>query len=354
MNIFVWKFPPSDPMATLNAISIHEVCALAKPIKKRPHDPHSSALLLSPRSSPVLKPNQRRRRRRSWFVGSLTEEREAVDDNDIDNPSKNKAKDPSFLDGSKFFEALSSSSIEKEGESDGDKQRLITRSMNAAIVLGFGTLAVTRLLTIDRDYWHGWTLYEVLRYAPKHNWIAYEEALKTNPVLAKMAISGIVYSIGDWIAQCFEGKPLFEFEWTRMFRSGLVGFTLHGSLSHYYYQICEALFPFQNWWVVPAKVAFDQTVWSAIWNSIYYVVLGFLRLESPAIVFTELRTTFWPLLTVRCCSIFYGILSFFFPLLFAQYRGRFLSLSFLIYIQYLACCYLASFPSRESVQLMSF
>lgn len=52
----------------------------------------------------------------------------------------------------------------------------------------------------------GWTLYEILRYAPEHNWIAYEEALKTNPVLAKMAISGVVYAIGDWIAQvsdCF-------------------------------------------------------------------------------------------------------------------------------------------------------
>lgn len=47
----------------------------------------------------------------------------------------------------------------------------------------------------------GWTLYEILRYAPEHNWIAYEEALKTNPVLAKMAISGVVYAIGDWIAQ---------------------------------------------------------------------------------------------------------------------------------------------------------
>jgi len=47
----------------------------------------------------------------------------------------------------------------------------------------------------------GWTLYEILRYAPLHNWTAYEEALKTNPVLAKMMISGVVYSLGDWIAQ---------------------------------------------------------------------------------------------------------------------------------------------------------
>lgn len=134
--------------------------------------------------------------------------------------------------------------------------------------------------------------------------------------------------------QCYEGKPLFEFDRTRMFRSGLVGFTLHGSLSHYYYQFCEviivvhiwpvglfvyfcrwpelfgfcfqALFPFQDWWVVPAKVAFDQTVWAAIWNSIYFVFLGFLRFESPTNIYNELKTTFWPMLTVRnhsCCSL---------------------------------------------------
>lgn len=208
----------------------------------------------------------------------------------------------------------------------------------------------------------GWTLYEILRYAPQHNWSAYEEVLKTNPVLAKMVISGVVYSLGDWIAQvslccerntinlffflvincilnsilhvscnfqCFEGKPLFEFDRTRMFRSGLVGFTLHGSLSHYYYQFCEViilhyvssksgsdqrflcdllnqhtlfsqeLFPSQDWWVVPAKVVFDQTAWAAVWNSIYFTVLGFLRLESPISIFNELKATFWPMLTVR-------------------------------------------------------
>lgn len=178
-----------------------------------------------------------------------------------------------------------------------DMERWIDRTINATIVLAAGTYAITRLLTIDQDYWHGWTLFEILRYAPQHNWSAYEEALKSNPVFAKMVISGVVYSVGDWIAQCYEGKPLFEFDRARMFRSGLVGFTLHGSLSHYYYQFCEALFPFQDWWVVPAKVVFDQTAWAAVWNSIYFTVLGFLRLESPASIFSELKATFWPMLT---------------------------------------------------------
>ncbi|KAL3508634.1 hypothetical protein ACH5RR_028035 [Cinchona calisaya] len=188
----------------------------------------------------------------------------------------------------------SSGEVEKGVE---EEMKLIDSAINAAIVLAAGTFAITKLLTIDRDYWQGWTLYEILRYAPLHNWIAYEEALKTNPVFAKMVISGVVYSVGDWIAQCYEGKPIFEFDRARMFRSGLAGFTLHGSLSHYYYQFCEALFPFDDWWVVPAKVVFDQTVWSAVWNSIYYTVLGVLRLESPASIFNELKATFWPMLT---------------------------------------------------------
>lgn len=183
------------------------------------------------------------------------------------------------------------------GNGGEDLDKLIDRAINASIVLAAGTFAITKLLTIDHDYWHGWTLYEILRYAPQHNWSAYEEILKSNPVLAKMVISGVVYSLGDWIAQCYEGKPLFEFDRTRMLRSGLTGFALHGSLSHYYYELCETLFPYQDWWAVLIKVAFDQTVWAGIWNSIYFIVLGFLRLESPASIFEELKTTFLPMLT---------------------------------------------------------
>ncbi|KAK3184205.1 hypothetical protein Dsin_031491 [Dipteronia sinensis] len=276
-------------MATLNSITIHEL--LLSPLSIKPFSESSkSSFSIKPittsfKLNPLLKNSTTGRRRRRWVVGSVTEDKELV-------PVKKKQS-------REQEKAISVNGSEERGgddvESNDDKP--ISRAVNAAIVLGAGTVAVTRLLTIDHDYWHGWTLYEILRYAPEHNWIAYEEALKTNPVLAKMAISGIVYSIGDWIAQCYEGKPLFDFDLKRMFRSGLVGFTLHGSLSHYYYQFCEALFPFQDWWVVPAKVAFDQTVWAAIWNSIYFVVLGFLRFESPANTFSELKSTFWPMLT---------------------------------------------------------
>ncbi|KAG5131703.1 hypothetical protein JHK84_038100 [Glycine max] len=243
-------------------------------------------ILTSTLSKPHLAPLSCRTQKRSRvsIVTSVAEDREIVP------VSEDRGIRLNEVDG---FQPS-----EPHTESDVVVPRLTSSStVNAIIVLGFGTFAVTKLLTIDHDYWHGWTLFEIVRYIPEHNWIAYEQALKANPVLAKMAISGIVYSIGDWIAQCYEGKPLFEFDRTRVLRSGLVGFTLHGSLSHYYYQLCEALFPFQEWWVVPAKVAFDQTVWSAIWNSIYFVVLGLLRFESLTNIYGELKSTFLPLLT---------------------------------------------------------
>ncbi|XP_062153824.1 uncharacterized protein LOC133862005 [Alnus glutinosa] len=281
-------------MATLSSIATHKLPQLSQSIAetKRPNCPSTAlSTQLFNKSNPSNNFSFSTRKRRNWVIGSVTEDREVA-------PVKNNlAKDEEsllLLSGSEEFQPVSSS---KEREEDDDHDRLVSKAINATIVLGFGTFAVTKLLTIDNEYWHGWTLYEVLRYAPEHNWIAYEQALKENPVLAKMTISGIVYSLGDWIAQCFEGKPLFEFDRKRMFRSGLVGFSLHGSLSHYYYQFCEALFPFQDWWVVPAKVAFDQTVWAAVWNSIYFVVLGFLRFESPTNIFNELKTTFWPMLT---------------------------------------------------------
>ncbi|KAI3699381.1 hypothetical protein L2E82_43651 [Cichorium intybus] len=128
------------------------------------------------------------------------------------------------------------------GNGSEEIDKFMGKAINASIVLGVGTLAVTRLLAIDHEYWHGWTFYEILRYAPEHNWFAYEEALKENPVLAKMVISGVVYSLGDWIAQrhvpkgsyttCKHHRQQLDFEWLRITKGlRLTNKTLHGQTS---------------------------------------------------------------------------------------------------------------------------
>ncbi|XP_028082714.1 uncharacterized protein LOC114284036 isoform X1 [Camellia sinensis] len=312
-------------MASVNSVTLHGVLSLSTPKTKPTVKGLSGSSLRSFR--PSLTQIFSRTKQREWVVvGSVSKELDVIPVQSSDSTDQQDGvvnRTEREIEGEEIvnqvvvggfgkegrlsfegageiqgFSSSASSSVGIEGKSKEEEfKHLIDRAINAAIVLAAGTFAINKLLTIDQDYWHGWTIYEILRFAPQHNWIAYEEALKTNPVLAKMVISGVVYSVGDWIAQCYEGKPLFEFDRARMFRSGLVGFTLHGSLSHYYYQFCEGLFPFQDWWVVPAKVVFDQTLWSATWNSIYYIVLGFLRFESPVSIFKELKSTFLPMLT---------------------------------------------------------
>ena len=53
------------------------------------------------------------------------------------------------------FSSASSSGLDGESrERELECERLIDRTINATIVLAAGTYAITKLLTIDHDYWH--------------------------------------------------------------------------------------------------------------------------------------------------------------------------------------------------------
>ncbi|TYI99526.1 hypothetical protein E1A91_A13G023800v1 [Gossypium mustelinum] len=182
-----------------------------------------------------------------WVIQSVTEDKELASKK---NSHSHEPKKLLFPNGSKTLKASSSEvggGHGDDGDGHDDVEKLSSRAINASIVLGFDTFVVSKLLTIDHDYWHGWTLYEVLQYVSEHNWIAYEQALKAKPVIAKMAISGI----------CYEGKPSDR-------------------------ALLDLLFidPFL----------------------IIITILGFLRFESSANIYKELKATFWPMLTVRSFS----------------------------------------------------
>lgn len=53
--------------------------------------------------------------------------------------------------GGVFPSPSSSASLLGRGE---DLDKMVDRAINAAIVLAAGTFAITKLLTVDRDYWH--------------------------------------------------------------------------------------------------------------------------------------------------------------------------------------------------------
>lgn len=50
-------------------------------------------------------------------------------------------------------------------------------------------------------------------------------------------------------------------------------------------------------WLTPVlKMGIDQTAWSLFWNTTYYVLLGAMKLESPATIAQTVRNTWWDLL----------------------------------------------------------
>ena len=130
----------------------------------------------------------------------------------------------------------------------------------------------------------------------------YTNYVNSNPIETKACISGLVYCLGDYIAQNYEGRELAELDTSRILRSGICGLVGHGPLSHLYYVFLDQLFATQsivdvNSWFVPVmKIGIDQTIWSLVWNSTYYLLLGVLKFENPGTILKSIQLSWFDLL----------------------------------------------------------
>ncbi|GAB4824113.1 hypothetical protein N2152v2_011159 [Parachlorella kessleri] len=165
-----------------------------------------------------------------------------------------------------------------------DEDQLISGALNVGALAFAGAALVAHIASQDSSLWD-----------------LYQHSVNTNPIATKAAISGVVYSLGDIMAQSYEGRSVGEWDRARVLRSGLCGFIAHGPLSHIYYLALDSWFAHMTLpnseWVTPVlKMGVDQTAWSLFWNSTYYVLLGVLKLESPATIAATVRNTWWDLL----------------------------------------------------------
>lgn len=120
----------------------------------KPPKPHSISVLDSIKSSRKFDPSDNlilsivRNRRLSFR--SVSEDRELV--RLEENRSNGRQEQSLFIDGSEKIEDSSSFS---EGKGAVEVLKGFSgRAVNATIVLGFGSLVVTKLLTIDHELWH--------------------------------------------------------------------------------------------------------------------------------------------------------------------------------------------------------
>lgn len=163
------------------------------------------------------------------------------------------------------------------------------RYLSVGLLVAASAVAFSAITATGVNPWEGATTF-------------YQESVTMNPIETKACISGLVYSLGDLIAQFYEGRDLSEMDAPRILRSGLCGLLAHGPLSHLYYVALDhsfaqqTLVPADSWLVTLMKVGIDQTVWSIFWNSTYYVLLGILKMESPAVIAATVKNSWWDLL----------------------------------------------------------
>lgn len=151
-------------MVTIQTITAHRVSLLTKPITD---SKNSHAIRLSTPSSQFFlnklnpSPNStfsKKKKKPSWIISSVLEDQDLAPAQTTDSKIHQDEDLPRlFHDGYEDSEGLLSSSSSDSSQGKGDNhdfERLRSRTINAAIVLAGGTLAITRLLTIDHDYWH--------------------------------------------------------------------------------------------------------------------------------------------------------------------------------------------------------
>jgi len=153
------------------------------------------------------------------------------------------------------------------------------------------------------------TMLEWLQSVPGAAWASYQSELSARPVLVKALLTGVTYVAGDMIAQvvqqsshvarrglrrrsCFE--KLLRMDQLRYARSGLVGLFPLGPLAHFYYEFVSARL---GEWPTAGKIALDQTLYLATYNSVYYIGLGLLAGRRLGEVLPQYRRQFWQLLT---------------------------------------------------------
>eukprot|EP00404_Azadinium_spinosum_P007527 CAMPEP_0180442566 /NCGR_PEP_ID=MMETSP1036_2-20121128/14210_1 /TAXON_ID=632150 /ORGANISM="Azadinium spinosum, Strain 3D9" /LENGTH=369 /DNA_ID=CAMNT_0022448821 /DNA_START=1783 /DNA_END=2889 /DNA_ORIENTATION=+ len=125
----------------------------------------------------------------------------------------------------------------------------------------------------------------------------YGEAAAHQPLLTKACTSGIAYFVGDLMAQVFEGRRRIEWlDLSRCARNCVAGFLLHGPALHYWIQFLEGpvasfLGGGQEWWSICTKIALDQTIFAAVLNMAYALLLGLLSANPLDEVLRRARAT---------------------------------------------------------------
>jgi protein Mpv17 len=262
----------------------------------------SSTSFSSRRPSPAfLQPPRSARTSRLWIkTPSMADDKSVVD---------KKLETPSFAPITSLETTLTTADDPTASPQDrarslaaanGIDSRQFDFLVNVGLISLVAAVVLAKVVTVDLDSWRGWTPAEIFTRIPLDNWDGYMNVLTLHPILVKAITSGSVYTLGDTVAQLYEGKTLGEIDRGRVGRSAAAGFIGHGPLSHLWYGVSAGFFDWlgwEGWWTTFPKITVDQLVWSPIWNGCYIFLLGAMKREALGEIIGTVKSTSFNLIT---------------------------------------------------------
>lgn len=129
----------------------------------------------------------------------------------------------------------------------------------------------------------------------------YETNLQARPVVTKMCTGGLLWSIGDAVAQIvppMAGQaPPEPYDWARTGRAAIFGFCLHAPTSHVHFNFLEYLTQkagVQGLGIPVFKAFMEQFVyWSWISNSMYHAAMGAMQGMTGEQIYQRIKDVLW-------------------------------------------------------------
>lgn len=261
---------------------------------------HSTGISTRQPSPVFLQPKRSARTSRLWIKTSMAEDKSVTD---------KKLEPPSFAPITSLETTLTTADDPNASPQDrarslaaanGIDSRQFDFLVNVGLISLVVAVVLAKVVTVDLDSWRGWTPAEIFTRMPLDNWDGYMNVLTLHPILVKAITSGSVYTLGDTVAQLYEGKTLGEIDRGRVARSAAAGFIGHGPLSHMWYGVSEGFFDWlgwEGWWTTFPKITVDQLVWSPIWNGCYIFLLGAMKREALGEIIGTVKSTSFNLIT---------------------------------------------------------
>jgi protein Mpv17 len=119
-------------------------------------------------------------------------------------------------------------------------------------------------------------------------WKGYEALLEEKPLLMKGLTSLTGFALGDILAQLFIQKT-DPFDFARLFRLASFGFLVHGTTSHWFYDMLDGKIPGTSAKVVFTKVFIDQVIWNPIFGVMFFCYLGVLEAKGVQYVIDKTK-----------------------------------------------------------------